>query len=60
VSEITREVGISEATFYRCEKNVAGLGVAKMHRLKQLEDENKKLTALVADLSLTSRCFGML
>ena len=52
VEEITRKLGVSEATFYRWKKKFAGMGVAELRRLKQLEDENRKLKNLVADLSL--------
>ena len=50
--EIIRKLEISEATFYRWKKKYAGLGVAEMRRLKQLEDENRRLKQLVADLTL--------
>ena len=36
-------MGIAEQTFYRWKKKYAGLGVAELRRLKQLEDENKKM-----------------
>ena len=52
IVEITRKLGIAEATFYRWKKKYAGLGVAEVRRLKQLEDENKRLKRLVADLTL--------
>jgi putative transposase len=52
VTEILRKLGISEATFYRWKKKYGGLGVAEMRRLKQLEDENRRLKGLVADLAL--------
>lgn len=52
VEQIIRKMGIAEATFYRWKKKYAGLGVAEMRRLKQLEDENKRLKGLVADLTL--------
>lgn len=55
VSEITRKMGISEQTFYRWKKKYAGLGVGEVRRLKQLEEENKKLKQLVADLSLDKK-----
>jgi len=55
VVEIIRKMGISEPTFYRWRKKYAGLGVAELRRLKQLEDENKQLKSLVADLSLDKR-----
>lgn len=52
VSEIVRKMGISEATFYRWKQKFDGLGVGEVRRLKQLEEENRKLKQLVADLSL--------
>ena len=52
VGEITRKLGVSQATFYRWKKKFAGMGVAEVRRLKQLEQENRKLKQLVADLSL--------
>ncbi len=52
VAEVLRRMGISEQTFYRWKKLCAGLGVGELRRLKQLEDENRKLKQLVADLSL--------
>jgi len=48
-------MGISEQTFYRWKKKFAGMGVAEVRRLKQLEDENQRLKQLVADLSLDRR-----
>lgn len=41
-------MGITEQTFYRWKKKYAGLGVAELRWLKQLEEENKKLKQLVA------------
>jgi len=52
VEQITRKMGVSEATFYRWKKKYAGMGVVELRRLKQLEEENRKLKRLVADLSL--------
>jgi putative transposase len=52
VAEIVRKLGVSEQTFYRWKKKYAGMGVAEVRRLKQLEEENRKLKQLVADLSL--------
>lgn len=49
VAEICRRLGVSEASFYRWKKVYAGMGVAEIRRLKQLEDENTKLKRLVAD-----------
>ena len=52
VAEICRKMGISEQTFYRWKKKYIGMGVAEVRRLRVLEEENKKLKQLVADLSL--------
>ena len=52
VAEILRKLGVSEQTFYRWKKRFAGMGVAEIRRLRQLEDENRRLKQLVADLSL--------
>ena len=52
VVEIVRKMGISEATFYRWKKKYAGMGMAEVRRLKELEQENRRLKQLVADLTL--------
>jgi putative transposase len=52
IAEIIRKMEISEVTFYRWKKKYAGMGVAELRRLKQLEDENRRLKRLVADLTL--------
>ena len=52
VEEVCRKLGISQQTFYRWKKKFAGLGTEELRRLKSLEEENKRLKALVADLSL--------
>ena len=55
VVEISRKMEVSEATFYRWKKKFAGMGVAELRRLKQLEEANRKLKQWVADLSLDKR-----
>jgi putative transposase len=52
VSEICREHGISDATFYIWKKKYSGLGLSELRELRQLREENGKLKRLVADLSL--------
>ncbi len=52
VAEVIRRMGIAEQTYYRWKKVYGGLGVGELRRVKQLEDENRKLKQLVADLSL--------
>ncbi len=52
VSEICRKMGITEQTFYRWKKRFGGLMPSEVRKLRQLEEENRRLRRLVADLSL--------
>jgi len=52
VTEICRKMGISDATFYNWKKKFGSMGVSEIRRLKALEEENRQLKKLVADLSL--------
>jgi putative transposase len=52
VAEVCGTLGMSEQTLYRWKKQVAGMGVAELRRLRQLEDEHRQLKQLVADLTL--------
>jgi len=52
VAQIVREHGLSEATFYAWKSTYAGASVAELTRLKHLEEENRKLKQMFADLSL--------
>jgi putative transposase len=52
VAEICREMGVSDASFYKWKQKFGGMGVSEVRQLKQLEDENRRLKRLVADLSL--------
>ena len=52
IPEITRSLGISEATYYVWRKKYGQMAVAEVRRLRQLETENSKLKQLVADLTL--------
>jgi len=52
VADVTRQVGISEQTFYRWKKVYSGLQSDQVRELKQLQDENTRLKKLVAELSL--------
>lgn len=52
VEEVCRKMGISEATFYVWKKRYGGVGPSELRRLRQLEEENRKLKQIVADLSL--------
>ena len=52
IKELCRRHGITETTFYRWRAKYGGLQVSEARRLKTLEDENRRLKRLVADLSL--------
>jgi putative transposase len=52
VPGVCRKMEIAEQTFYRWKKKYAGMGVAEVRKLRILEEENRKLKQLVADLSL--------
>jgi putative transposase len=51
-ADLCREHGISVATFYGWKSKYGGLDVSDAQRLRQMEDENRRLKQLVADLSL--------
>jgi putative transposase len=55
VKEGCRKLGVTETTFYRWKRVFEGMGVAELRRLCQLEDKNKKLKQLLADLMLDER-----
>ncbi|GAB3719401.1 hypothetical protein GCM10027592_62890 [Spirosoma flavus] len=52
VTQITREYGISEATFYNWRAKYGGMQIFEVKRLKELEDENRRLKKMYAELSL--------
>ena len=52
VVELCRKLGIGEQTFYRWRKRFGDMGVSEIRRLRQLEEENRRLKQVVADLSL--------
>lgn len=55
VKELIRKHGISEQTYYRWKAKYGGLTVSDARRLKQLEQENKRLKTMVADLMLDNK-----
>jgi putative transposase len=50
--ELCRRHGISQQTFYRWKAKYGGLDVGDAQKMKALEDENRRLKRLVADLAL--------
>jgi len=55
VADLTRKHGISEGTFYRWKSKYGGLEVSEAKRLRGLEEENRRLKTLVADLLLDNK-----
>ena len=55
VTDACRTHGISEQTYHRWKAKYGGLDVNEARRLKALEDENRRLKAAVADLTLDNR-----
>ena len=51
-AEVCRKHGSSDATYYKWKAKYGGLEVNEARRLRQLEDENRRLKQMVADLSL--------
>ncbi len=52
VGEVSRELGISEQTYYRWRKEFGGMGVEQARELKELQKENARLKRAVANLTL--------
>lgn len=52
VSELCRKHGISDASYYKWKAKYAGLEISDLRRLRQLEEENRRLKTMVADQAL--------
>ncbi len=52
VGEASRNIGVTEQTYYRWRKEYGGMRIEQAKRLKCLEKENARLKKLVADISL--------
>ena len=52
IEELTREYGISRATFYNWRKHYHGIEASELKRIKQHEEENMKLKRMYANLAL--------
>lgn len=55
LDQVCRKLGVSEATYHRWKKQYGGAGAEEVRRLKELEKENARLKAIVADLELDKR-----
>ncbi len=55
VADLCRKYGMSDATYYNWKAKYGGMATSDVKRLKQLEDENRRLKHLVADLTLDNQ-----
>jgi len=55
VSDLCRKYGMSDATYYNWKAKYGGMAASDVKRLKQLEEENRRLKHLVADLTLDNQ-----
>ena len=52
IKDICREYGISDATYYNGKAKYGGMDASDIRKLKELEDENRRLKQMYANLSL--------
>ncbi|OCG57451.1 transposase [Gilliamella sp. Fer4-1] len=55
VKELCRKYGMGNSTFYKWREKYGGMETSDIKRLKELEDENRKLKQMFAELSLKSQ-----
>lgn len=55
VKDICRKYGISNSTFYKWREKYGGMEASDVRRLKELEEENRRLKQMYAELSLKSQ-----
>nr|WP_275984253.1 IS3 family transposase [Klebsiella pneumoniae] len=55
VKDVCREAGISEASYYNWKAKFGGMEASDIKKMKDLEDENRRLKQMFADLSLECR-----
>jgi putative transposase len=60
IAELCREKGISEGTFFNWRKKYGGMEVSEAKRLKQLEEENRRLKQLLAESVLDNHALKVL
>lgn len=54
-TEICRRLGITTHTFYRWKATYGGMEVSQAKKLRELEEENRRLKHIVAELTLDNR-----
>jgi putative transposase len=59
VSEVCREMGVSQQAVYSWKRRYAGLGLNELRELRQLREENRKLKGIVAVLTLDKHSLSL-
>ena len=52
IGQVVKKLGITEQTYYRWKSKYGGMELSEMQRLKQVEDENRRLKQIVAEQTL--------
>ena len=52
LEDLIRQHGFSKASFYKWKAKYSGMSVSELKRLKELEEENRRLKQMYANLSL--------
>ena len=55
VADLCRELGVNKQTFYNWNKKYSGMESQDLKRLKELEDENRKLKQMYAELAMDNK-----
>jgi putative transposase len=55
VADICRDLGVHQGTFYNWKKKYSGMESQDLHRLKELEEENRRLKPMYAELALDNK-----
>jgi len=55
VADICRDLGVHQATFYNWKKKYSGMDNHELRRMKQLEEENRRLKHMYAELALDNK-----
>ena len=60
VKEVCREIGICENTYYRWKSKYGGMEASDIRRMKELEEENRRLKQMYADMSLENHALKLI
>ncbi len=58
MTELVRQNGFSQSAFYKWKTKYSGMDISALKHLKELEEENRRLKQMYADLSLENQVLG--